>query len=249
MAENEEKLPTPEERLDRVKRIKWISISGAIALGLLGIVSFWNKWVAEWDKLFPQRFDALVYVNFRPRNTSGLPLYYWVDDTNEIDHSFCPVGYILNVSITNLQSHPATLLYYEVSIRRPNGDWVKLPHIPWQTNRHLYAASEPAGLSDAVQFVLSPSPLDEQLSPTSRLEPFSPLVGSSLFEDPFPSEEEEDALRVKVSDTQGHKFTSRPIHLQGAQTVVGGLNLIAVPGKRMDLTKRTMEPHCPGVDN
>jgi hypothetical protein len=56
-------------------------------------------------------------------------------------------------------------------------------------------------------------------------------------------------LGVKVRDAQGHEFTSRPLHLGGAKSLVGGLGLAAIPEKRMDLTKRTMEPHCPGTDS
>ena len=240
----QEKLPTPEERVDRFKRFRWVSIPGAIFILALAALTFWNRLVAEWEKAFPQYFDALVYVNFRVYQPSGLPMFVQVDDTNPVDDMYCPVGYLLKISITSLQKQPATILDYEVSVRRPNAEWVRLPRIPWPENRPLYDTVE---LKNSAKFLTAPEPLDQQISRNSTLQPFSPITGTAIFADPFPAESEDDAFRVEVRDIQKHTFTSKPLHVAEVQAPTNGLALIAIPDKRLDLTKLRLVPTCPGA--
>jgi hypothetical protein len=245
--------PTPEERVDRFKRKTVVSVVGAVAIVLLGILTYGNKFMEQWDKIWarlhPKTYDVAIYV---ARQTglspiTGLPMFWRVDDTGDREQPYCPIGYFLTLSITNLLADPMTIIGYEAAVKDPEGEWLKLPRIAMSEYQHLYATT--GGLSESTQFLTDPPPLDQQLSPTSILPPHKPLVGIAFFEDPTNGGPGGQEFRITIRDALGHVFTSGTIHPEDLKTDLANFGTgmtaqLSVHADLSDMKKHSYRQHC-----
>jgi hypothetical protein len=240
--------PTPEERVEWFKRKPVVSAVCAIAILLLGGLTYGNKLMAQWDELWsrlhPKTYDVGIYLSWQMglHPQTGLPYIWRVDDTNEKQQPYCPVGYFLTLSITNLMPDAMTISDYEVSAKGASGHWVQLRRIAVGKFQHIYSTWWSGRLSDAVQFDLDPPPLDQQLSPTATLPPHRPLVGTAVFEDPSPEEPGYREYRVTVRDTLDHVFTSGVLRADDMKANFPG-GSYHFGYKQIDLSDRTKHPY------
>jgi hypothetical protein len=231
------------DRFIRKRPVAWVC---AIAI-VVGAVLHWSNYLLnEWDTFqkwrHPKTFDVKLYLEMRPI-VDDMPRIWRVDDGSKREQPYCPVGYLLTVSITNLMSEPTTIVGYEASMKNQDGNWTRLVRIGLDGDQHFYIIKPT--LSEATIISIMPRPLDEQLSRTASLKPREPLVGTVFFDDPSPDWPGEE-FRFTVRDLYDHQFTSGALSGGQMKTNLSGMSY-TVGDKVTDLTDKTKHPyrqHC-----
>jgi hypothetical protein len=251
------KKPTPRERFNQWTRGRVFSVIGALGLLVLAVVGFsgrllkqGNQLMEQWDQYqarqHPKTYDVAIYLSIQGYDyETGLPVFWRVDDMNgNGPQSYCPVPFLLNLSITNLMSDPMTISSYEVSVKRPDRTWSQLPRITLRDYQHLYS-SLGRGLNNAAEFTVDPAPLDQQLTPTATWLPHKPLVGTVFFEDPSNGQIEGGDFQVTIRDALGHVFTSPSLRADSRGVFHTAQTFGYVPPLDLtDLMKHPYREHC-----
>jgi hypothetical protein len=238
--------PAQEElRSERwIKKIKNHPVVAAFIVAgtlVLGVLTFTNTLHDEWEKVLswlhpqepPDAYAARVDVLMQ----DDYPMFWIIRDWTK--PVACPAMIQMTISITNLQTFPATLAEYTVEVLDANDHWVTLPHITLGAGDQVYVSLVKNSTSVTLED-LEPRPLDQQLTAANfLLQPHIPLRGFMFFNDPLRYAFHH--VRVKLRDTLGVQFISKPLwpevgDVQGTQ--------FTRESKELNLTDYHIDYHC-----
>jgi hypothetical protein len=231
----EEQQPEVERLLARLEHIPlfariivYVVIIVAVLTGAAKIIEDVPKILSIFSPSRPRPapFDAQVQI------IDFSSVVFWVVN-DDINHTYCPIPVRMFMDITNLQPFPKMLSELTVEAEDVDGNWIRLPHIHFDSGAQLYMGSDPTNVRRVDANVV------DQMIQGRSLDPHVPLRGWMFFKNPF--QYDFSRVRITVKDRLGVEHTTGP--LRALNRSLQTANVITTAMKR-DLTKLHINYHC-----